>query len=65
MCHLVVQSKSSLLATSEWAIPYDSLEFDGSLGSGAFGTVRKAYMMTGIGQKTPVAVKTLQCNEYN
>ena len=57
-----MQSTGSLLASSEWTIPYDALKFDCSLGSGAFGTVRKAFMMTGIGHHTPVAVKTLQCN---
>lgn len=57
----LTQSKISLLS-SEWTVPYDTLQFDCTLGSGAFGTVRKAYMMTGVGHKTPVAVKTLQCN---
>ena len=50
------------MSSSEWTVPYDALQFDCSLGSGAFGTVRKAYLMTGVGCKTAVAVKSLQCN---
>ena len=45
-----------MLSSPDWIIPYEKLVIDGSIGSGAFGHVNKAYL-----SDKPVAVKTLQC----
>ena len=51
------------LKSSDWYVPYHKLSFEGELGSGAFGTVKKARV-AGIKGDTSgkvVAVKMLKC----
>ena len=50
------------LEKSQWLFPYQDLKFEGELGSGAFGVVRKAQAlsMQPGNPSTTVAVKTLK-----
>ena len=50
------------LERSQWLFPYKELKFEGELGSGAFGVVRKAQALSMQPGKpsTTVAVKTLK-----
>ena len=50
------------LEKSQWLFPYKDLKFEGELGSGAFGVVRKAQALSmQLGNpSTTVAVKTLK-----
>lgn len=50
------------LEKSQWLFPYKDLKFEGELGSGAFGVVRKAQAlsMQPGNPSTTVAVKTLK-----
>ena len=51
-----------VLEQSQWLFPYKDLKFEGELGSGAFGVVRKAQALSMQPGKpsTTVAVKTLK-----
>ena len=51
------------LHSSDWYVPYHKLSFEGELGSGAFGTVKKARIagIKGGASDKVVAVKMLKC----
>ncbi|XP_019863318.1 PREDICTED: fibroblast growth factor receptor 3-like isoform X1 [Amphimedon queenslandica] len=51
------------LHSSDWYVPYHKLSFEGELGSGAFGTVKKARVagIKGDTNEKVVAVKMLKC----
>lgn len=51
-----------VLEQSQWLFPYKDLKFEGELGSGAFGVVKKAQALSMQPGKpsTTVAVKTLK-----
>jgi len=50
------------LEQSQWLFPFSDLQFKGGLGSGAFGIVRKAEVLSTQPGKPPltVAVKSLK-----